>query len=73
VSHGWYRDPKTGWQKDPNWVGLNRSRSCTCCDQRHIREHRRVGIPDDPDYAVAVCPNCDLAGAPQQPEQQEET
>lgn len=66
MSHGWYRDPRSGWRKDPNWIGLNRSKSCTCCGQRHIREHRRVGRPDDPDYAVAVCLNCDPTAAPKQ-------
>lgn len=38
-----------------------RNRDCDCCGQRRIREHRRVGKPGDPDYAIAVCPNCDAA------------
>lgn len=51
----------------PDKLSLNRSRTCKCCDQRMIREHRRVGIPGDPDYAVAVCPVCDLTPAPVSP------
>lgn len=44
---------------DLNQTFSNRTRNCTCCDQRRVREHVRVGTPSDPDYAVAVCPNCD--------------
>lgn len=38
----------------------NRTRNCGLCGGRRVREHRRVGTPNDPDYAVAVCPACDL-------------
>ena len=44
---------------DLNPTLSNRTRNCTCCDQRKVREHVRVGTPDDSDYAVAVCPTCD--------------
>ena len=47
---------------DLNPTFSNRTRNCTCCGQRKVREHVRVGKPDDPDYAVAVCPNCDTEG-----------
>lgn len=46
---------------DLNPTLSNRTRNCTCCGVRRVREHRRVGKPDDPDYAVAVCPTCDTA------------
>lgn len=45
-------------------LALNRSRNCHCCGGRHVREQRRVGTPVDPDYAVAVCPVCDVADGP---------
>lgn len=41
-----------------------RNRNCNCCGGRLVREQRRVGKPGDPDYAVAVCPTCDLTGQP---------
>lgn len=43
----------------PNVV--NRSKNCHCCGERRVRELRRIGTPHDPDYAVAVCPTCDVA------------
>ncbi len=48
-------------------LSIHRSRNCMCCGGRLVREHRRVGTPDDPDYAVAVCPICDLTPAPVDP------
>lgn len=44
---------------DLNPTFSNRTRNCTCCDQRKVRDHVTVGTPGDPDYVVAVCPNCD--------------
>lgn len=38
----------------------NRTRSCGCCGERR-RQHIRIGTPDDPDYAIAICPKCDDA------------
>ncbi|NUQ98322.1 MAG: hypothetical protein HOY79_17820 [Streptomyces sp.] len=54
-------------RKDPNWMSVKRSKNCTCCGGHLVREQRRVGIPDDPDYAVAVCPVCDVAPAQERP------
>ncbi len=47
---------------DLNPTLSNRTRKCTCCGGRRVREHIRVGTQDDPDYAVAVCPICDESG-----------
>lgn len=41
-----------------------RSRACTCCNERAARVRRPWPKPDDPDYRGAVCPTCDAAPAP---------
>lgn len=39
---------------------LNRSRNCSCCSSVKVRFQIRVGKSDDPDYAIAFCPKCDV-------------
>lgn len=41
-------------------IKVNRSRTCHCCEKRSKRIHIRVGKPGDGDYAVAICPDCDV-------------
>lgn len=39
---------------------VNRSRSCRCCGRARYRVQLSAPKPDDPDYKVAVCPDCDM-------------
>ena len=39
---------------------VKRSRTCTCCRQGRKRIQVNAPTPDDPDYLVAVCPDCDM-------------
>lgn len=38
---------------------VKRSRACTCCMRPRYRVQLPAPKPDDPDYKVAVCPDCD--------------
>lgn len=38
----------------------NRSRTCRCCMRTKYRVQLPAPTPDDPDYKVAVCPDCDM-------------
>jgi len=39
---------------------LNRSRYCNCCKEMNKRIQLPAPTKDDPDYKVAICPDCDL-------------
>lgn len=41
-------------------VKLNRTRTCTCCKKRSHRVFILSPTPTDPDYAVALCGECDM-------------
>lgn len=43
-------------------IVVNRTRNCKCCDKRMIRYHVRTyyEINNDPDWAIAICPDCDM-------------
>lgn len=44
----------------PRLPRVNRSRNCTCCLRRLYRIQVLAPTATDPDYCVAVCPECDM-------------
>lgn len=41
-------------------IRINRSRTCRLCLRSKYRVQLTAPKEDDPDYKVAVCPDCDM-------------